>query len=94
MKGLSNLDIKILKSSPYVINITEKHIIFTEQFKWLLVDTTVEGMTRQEAFNKTLGVNCFDKKFVDNCLGRWRRKLRAKGDLASEKRGRKKIPTK
>lgn len=92
MKGLSNSDLKVLKSSPYVAKITDKQINFTDQFKWLMLETTVEGMTRTEAFNRTLGVNCFDKKFVDSCLGGWQRKLRAKGDVTPGKRGRKKDP--
>lgn len=92
MRGLSSSDLKILKSSPYVTKITDKHINFTDQFKWLMLETTVEGMTRTEAFNRTLGVSCFDKKFVDTCLGAWRRKLRAEGDLSPGKRGRKKDP--
>jgi transposase-like protein len=90
MKGLSNSDLKFLKSSPYVLKITESQIIFSEQFKNLMLESSIEGMTRQEAFNRTLGVNCFDKKFVDTCLNRWRRKLRADGDLAPGKKGRKK----
>lgn len=90
MKGLSNSDLKVLKSSPYVAKITEKQIVFTEHFKRLVLDSLIEGMTREETFNRTLGVNCFDKKFVDTCLGRWRRKVRAVGDLHPEKKGRRK----
>ncbi|WPU64080.1 hypothetical protein [Peredibacter starrii] len=70
--------------------ITEKQIVFTEHFKRLVLDSLIEGMTREETFNRTLGVNCFDKKFVDTCLGRWRRKVRAVGDLHPEKKGRRK----
>jgi hypothetical protein len=90
MKGLSFSELKILKSSPYIVKITDSQIIFTEQFKRLVLDELIEGLTREEMFNKTLGVDCFDKKYVDTCLGRWRRKLRADGDLSSGKRGRKK----
>lgn len=90
MKGLSVSDLKILNSSPYVSKITEKQVIFTDQFKQLILESSIEGMTRQEIFNKTLGVSCFDKKFVDTCLGRWRRKLRFSGELVSGSRGRKK----
>lgn len=90
MRGLSSSDIKILISSRYVVKITSKQIIFTEQFKQLMLDSQITGMTRQESFNKTLGLNCFDKKFVDNCLTRWRRKARLSGELRASKRGRKK----
>lgn len=90
MKGLSLSELKILKSSRYVSKITDKHIIFTEKFKFLMLESTIEEMTREEAFNRTLGVTCFNKKFVDSCLGRWRRKIRAEGELCPGKRGRKK----
>jgi hypothetical protein len=87
MRGLSLKEIQILKSSPYVLKFTEKHIIFTEIFKDLVIDHPIEGMTRQQVFNELLGVECFDKKFVDTCLGRWRRKLRLSGNLTPESRG-------
>jgi hypothetical protein len=87
MRGLSLKEIQILKSSPYVLKFTEKHIIFTEIFKDLVIDHPIEGMTRQQVFNELLGVECFDNKFVDTCLGRWRRKLRLSGNLTPESRG-------
>ena len=90
MKGLSSSDLKILKFSQYVSKITDKQITFTDQFKWLMLESSVEGMSRAEAFNRTLGVTCFDKKYVDTCLGAWRRRIREKGDLTPDKRGRKK----
>ena len=90
MGAFSKSDLKILNSSPYVDKITNKQVIFTEHFKRLVLDSLVEGMTREENFNRILGVDCFDKKFVDDSLARWRRKLRFVGDLASSKRGRKK----
>lgn len=89
MKGLSKSELKILELSPYVAKITEKHIIFTEQFKSIVLDSLNEGMTRVETFNKTLGVDCFDKHFVSNCLARWRRKQKVIGSLETKK-GRKK----
>ncbi len=91
MRGLSLSEVQILKSSPYVEKVTDKHVIFTKIFKSLVLEHPVEGMTRQEIFNRLLGVNCFDKKFVDSCLGRWRRKLRSSGDLTPDKKGVKKL---
>lgn len=90
MRGLSSSDRRILEASRYVLKITPSQILFTDQFKLLILDGQIAGMTRQESFNRTLGVSCFDKKFVDDCLGRWRRKLRLDGKLAMGKRGRKK----
>lgn len=88
MQGLSSSDLKILATSKHVVKITSKQIIFTEDFKCLVLDTQVEGLTREETFNRALGVNCFGKKFVDTCLGRWRRKLRFAGSLTSPRKGR------
>lgn len=90
MKGLSSSDFKILKSSAYVAKITNSQIIFTDQFKLLVLDNLYEGMTRCEMFNHLLGVDCFDKKFVDDRLASWRRKMREDGDITPGKRGRKK----
>jgi hypothetical protein len=92
MRGLSSSERKILETSKYVLKITASQILFTEHFKRLILDSQIDGMTRQEAFNRTLGVACFEKKFVDSCLNRWRRKLRIDADLSPSKRGRKKDP--
>lgn len=48
-----------------------------------------DGLTRVEFFNSTLGVNCFDKKYVDSCLNRWRKQDKFKS-LPKQRRGRKK----
>lgn len=90
MKGLSIYNLKILKSSAYVAKITDSQIIFTDQFKRLVLDNPYEGMTRREMFNHLLGVDCFNKKFVDDKLASWRRKMRKDGDITPGKRGRKK----
>lgn len=90
MRGLSLFETKILTSSPYIVKMSDKQIIFTEVFKSLVLDHPIEGMTRQQIFNQLLGVECFDKKFVDTCLSRWRRKMRSSGRLTPDKRGAKK----
>jgi hypothetical protein len=85
MKGLSNSSLKILKSSPYVAKITDFQIVFTDQFKRLVLDNLYEGMTRREMFNHLLGVDCFDKKFVDDmskCLENAFNMLKKNGHLA------------
>jgi hypothetical protein len=90
MKGLSSSDLKILKSCKYVIKLTKSQIIFTDYFKHLVLDTLDEDKTRRELFNNLLGVDCFDKKFVDDALARWRRKIREDGHIRPKKRGPKK----
>ena len=90
MNGLSNSDLKILKSCKYVIKLTKSQIVFSDYFKQLVLDTLDEDKTRRELFNNLLGVDCFDKKFVDDTLARWRRKIREDGLLRPKKRGPKK----
>jgi len=90
MRGLSKSDLKTLKSSKFVQKITESQVVFSDHFKRLVLENPVEGMTQREMFNSLLNVDCFDKKFVDECLSRWRRKIKYDGDVTPKKRGRKK----
>jgi hypothetical protein len=39
MKGLSSSDLKILKSSKFVVKLTKSQIIFTDYFKQLALET-------------------------------------------------------
>ncbi len=86
MRAFSNSDLKVLKSSRFVIKITPKfQIQFTEEFKQLFVSGPSNGQTQTEYFNDLLGVTCFEKKYVDTCLNRWRN-----SGLRPGKRGRSK----
>jgi hypothetical protein len=90
MKGLSSSQLKKLLSSRYVLKVTESQVIFSDVFKELMLAKPTNGLSRQEFFNTTLGVDCFDKKFVDSSLNRWRRRARIYGSVNSDKRGRSK----
>lgn len=72
MRTLFSSDRKKLESSSFVEKFTEKQIIFNQKFRELVLEGT-PGKTREQHFNELLGVNCFDKKFVDSCLNRWRK---------------------
>ena len=86
MRAFSNTERRILESSPHVVKISVKHVTYTEEFISLMLSGTYKDESREDFFNKTLEVSCFDKKYVDSCLGRWRIAL----PRASETRGRKK----
>lgn len=90
MKGLSSSQLKKLLSSPHVLKVTESHVSFSDVFKELMLAKPTLGLSRQEFFNQTLEVDFFDKKFIDNCLSRWRRKVKMYGSVKSDKRGRSK----
>lgn len=91
MRGLSKSDRQLLNSSQYVLKITEKTIIFTDKFKELVLQPSNEK-TREDFFNSLMGVSCFDKKYVDSCLNRFRKQLKFKD--VPKKRGRRKDTSK
>lgn len=73
MRALSLSERKTLELSPYVFSISAKNSLkFTDDFKKLIVKGSNEGLTQVEFFNSLLEVTCFDKKYVDTCLNRWR----------------------
>jgi hypothetical protein len=75
MRAFSLSERRALESSPYVISISPKNSFkFSDDFKKLVLKGSVEGLTQVELFNSLLGVACFDKKYVDTCLNRWRYK--------------------
>lgn len=87
MRAFSISERKILESSPYVSKITDKNQIqFSPKFKSLVLKGS-KDLTRVNHFNSLLGVSCFDKKYVDSILNRWRRQERLE-DVPKRKRGR------
>ncbi len=92
MRAFSLLDRKKLELSKYVEKFTEKHIIFTQKFRELVLQGSSDELTRQQFFNDLLGVRCFDKKYVDSCLNRWKKQDLLKN--VPKRRGRRKNTTK
>lgn len=88
MGAFSLSDRKILESCPYVTKLTEKHVVYSKKFIDLMLRGARNGESRVLYFNRTLGVNCFDKKYVDSCLNRWKKKPFISS--TPERRGRKK----
>lgn len=88
MRAFSHSERKKLEASPFVEKFTKKQIIFTQAFKDLVLKGSSGEFSREEHFNKLLGVKCFDKKYVDSCLNRFRKQAQLK-DLP-KRRGRKK----
>lgn len=75
MRAFSFSERKKLKLSSYVISISPKNSLkFSDDFKKLFLKGSDGGLTQVELFNSLLGVTCFDKKYVDTCLNRWRYK--------------------
>ena len=88
MRAFSISERKKLESSPYVKKFTEKQIIFNQKFKDLILNGPSDGSTRVQYFNHIFGLNCFDKKYVDSCLNRWKKQIKLKD--VTERRGRRK----
>lgn len=92
MRAFSHSERKKLEASRFVEKITEKQITFTQAFRNLVLQESSNGMTREEHFNHLLDVKCFDKKYVDSCLNRFRKQAQFKD--VPKRRGRRKSPQK
>jgi hypothetical protein len=88
MRAFSLSERKKLDSSPYVKKFTEKQIIFTQEFKDLILKGSPDGSTREHYFNHLFRLSCFDKKYVDSCLNRWKKQSKFKD--VPKRRGRRK----
>jgi hypothetical protein len=88
MRAFSLSDRKKLESSSFIEKFNSKTIVFTQEFRNLVLKGSSE-MTREEHFNSLLGVRCFDKKYIDSCLNRWRKQLKFRS-VPKQKRGRQK----
>lgn len=73
MRAFSISERRALEQSPYVLSISPKNALkFSDDFKELVLNGSDQGLTQVEFFNSLLDVSCFDKKYVDSCLNRWR----------------------
>ena len=87
MRAFTKSDRQILTTSLYVEKFTDKTIVFTAEFRELILQGS-SNFTQVEHFNTLLGIDCFDKKYVDSCLYRWRKQV------VPGKRGRPKSTSK
>lgn len=88
---LSDYQKRRLLKSKHVEKITENHIVFTSEFKKLVVEAAFKGMTADEFFNKEgVKTNYFKPGYASSCLKRWKKKYIEEGEkaLATDARGK------
>lgn len=91
MIGLTPKIKKILLDSGYVEGFNDRdHIKFTNEFKELVLKQSAEGVPRKEIF-KILGVDIFNRNYVNACISGWRRAAKEQNaGKVPKSRGRKK----
>lgn len=89
MRDLSLSQRKKLEKHPYVSKITEKSISYTAEFKKLMLVGSKSGLSQTQYFNELLGVDFFEKKYVDSALNRFRKDEKFK-TVPKFKQGRRK----
>ena len=87
MRAFSISDRQILEASPFITSFGKHQITFTSNFIHLILSGERNGLGVVEFFNKTLGVTCFNKKYVDSCTYRWRKS--PPSNVKAEQRGRR-----
>jgi len=90
MQNLSDYQRRKLLENPNVEKITEKHVVFTSNFKIKSVESFLNGLSATEIFNKEgINLNFFKPNYAQYCLKKWKKKYIEQGKEAFkiEKRG-------
>lgn len=66
--------IELLSSNKYVVNVSEKAITYSEEFKLIFLSEMNNGLTPKLIFEKYgFSYNVLGKKRVTNCANRWKK---------------------
>ncbi len=83
MHELSDYQLRKLLKNPCVEKITEKHIIYTVNFKKWAIKKYSEGLSANEIFElKGISPKLFKLKYCQSCLKRWKKKAEKDGNSA------------
>ena len=78
-----------LSKSKHIEKITENHVVFTSEFKQLVVEASFKGMTPDEFFTQEgIKINYFKPGYANSCLKRWKKKYLEDGREALKVDGR------
>lgn len=82
---------KILLKNPNVLKLTENHLVFKPEFKFIAVNFYLQGMSPDEIFiAHDFNPSFFEPDYFRSCLKRWKIKIEIYGDdaFSTETRGR------
>lgn len=81
-KLFSNEDLKILSNNKYVLNVSEKGITYTNEFKMHFISEYSKGKTSRVIFEEAgFNVDIIGMKRIDGASNRWRRAFESHGVL-------------
>lgn len=79
-KLFSNKEIEILKNNKYVLNVTDKGITYTNEFKIQFIADSNNGMSSREIFEKAdFDINIVGLRRIESAGSRWRADYRKNG---------------
>ena len=88
---LSEYQKRRLLKNKHVEKITENHVVFTCEFKTLVVEAAFKGILPDEFFKQEgIKTNYFKPGYASSCLKRWKKKYIEEGKkaLAQDSRGK------
>lgn len=75
MQDLTPYQRRVLSKNPNVEKITEKHVIYTSNFKIKAVEKYIKGLSPCEIFeNAEIDPSYFKTNYCQSCIKRWKRK--------------------
>jgi len=90
MKGISSKERSQLLNNKNVLKLTDKHIVYTSEFKLKATKEHLNGSTGEEIFSSAgIDLSLFKKHYASFALKRWKKKYLAEGKSAfnCDKRG-------
>lgn len=90
MQNLSDYQRRKLLENPNIERITEKHVVFTSNFKIKSVESYLDGLSATEIFTKAgINLNFFKPQYEKHCLKKWKKKYTEEGkeSFSIENRG-------
>lgn len=90
MQELSDYQRRILSKNPNVKKITEKHVVYTSNFKIRAVESYISGKSPDAIFESSgIDPKFFISDYCQSCIKRWKKKYLEKGEesFEIEKRG-------
>ena len=91
MQELTKYQRKILLKNPNVKEITDKHVVYTSEFKIHAVESYYQGVLPDEIFKRAeIRIDFFKKHYTVSCIKRWRIKYKkmGKSSLIDDYRGK------
>ena len=89
MQDLSDKQRRVLLKNPNVEKITQKHVVYTSNFKICAVEAYLNGESPKQIFiDAGIDPSYFVEKYCQSCLKRWKKRYLKAGKESFEKESR------